>query len=419
MTELKEKAHAGTFYFADFETVQQNDVHYITSFSIVDAKQILVASGSIDYVDDELIEQSLKLIERFVEICFAIPSKNNIFYFHNFIKYDMFFLLNGITRNPEMQIEILSRDKIFYSVSIKYKTKEEISFRDSMLMISMSLQNLSDVYCVVNKKKMFDHINSYSDYSEPAFIKQLEMYCISDSKCLSEGFLRFRGDIKKHFKIDSFNCLTASSLALRIFRTCYYDSKKTPIFSAGENKDAFIRKSYYGGVVELYKPKMGAGFHYDLNALYPSIMKDNEFPIGEGKFVRGSEINLDNFYGFVEVDVFSPYNNKPFLVMRDKRGLVAGVGSWSGVYHSEEILYAKKLGYQFELKGGYRFEKAKIFERFVTDLYALRVACGKSSALGKSLKNIMNAIYGKFGMRLESTKTNIVTHSEFQKINKI
>ena len=420
MTELKEKENNGTFYYADFETVQEDDVHYITSFSIVDTQQILVASGSIDYVEGCLLSESLKLIGRFIDICFAIPSKNNTFYFHNFIKFDMFFILNGITRNPKIRIDILSRDKTFYSVTIKdVKNSNEISFRDSMLMLAMSLEKLSEVYCVINKKCKFDHINKYTDYSNPHFIKQLETYCISDSKALSEGFQNFRNEIKKNFQVDSFNNLTASSLALRIFRVRYYNPKITPIYSAGENMDDFIRKSYYGGVVELYKPKLISGYHYDLNALYPSIMKDNEFPIGEGEYIRGPEINLETFYGFIEVDVFSPYNNKPFLVTKDKRGLIAPIGEWKGVYHSEELRYAITLGYEFKLKGGYQFKKAKIFEHFVDDLYKLRISSGKETALGKTLKLIMNSLYGRFGMRLESTKTSIVTHTEFQKINKI
>ena len=42
-----------------------------------------------------------------------------------------------------------------------------------------------------------------------------------------------------------------------------------------------IRKAYYGGFCEVYKPKIGKGVIYDIRSLYPAIMYQNAMPVGE------------------------------------------------------------------------------------------------------------------------------------------
>ena len=50
-----------------------------------------------------------------------------------------------------------------------------------------------------------------------------------------------------------------------------------------------IRKGYTGGAVDMYIPQLIKAkkiFAYDVNSLYPSVMKDKEYPIGSPTYFR-------------------------------------------------------------------------------------------------------------------------------------
>jgi hypothetical protein len=96
-----------------------------------------------------------------------------------------------------------------------------------------------------------------------------------------------------------------------------------------------IKKSYYGGITESYKP---GGFNirsYDVNSLYPSVMYKCEMPIGIPKYFLGN-ISLidDETFGFFKVKVRAPLHiNKPTLPKKIKtsKGLrtTFPVGTWT------------------------------------------------------------------------------------------
>ncbi|KAL8146230.1 hypothetical protein AgCh_004102 [Apium graveolens] len=72
--------------------------------------------------------------------------------------------------------------------------------------------------------------------------------------------------------------LTASSLAMRIFRIKYYDALSFPIHIPNVNEDNFITRGYYGGHVDVYKSYGENLFYYDVNSLYPYVMQKEPMP---------------------------------------------------------------------------------------------------------------------------------------------
>lgn len=88
------------------------------------------------------------------------------------------------------------------------------------------------------------------------------------------------------YKVDIVTKLTLSSLALSIYRTNYYDPKTFPIHIPNRNEDTFLRRGYYGGHADAYIPKGKNLDFYDVNSLYPFIMKT--FPMPGGKPVLKS-----------------------------------------------------------------------------------------------------------------------------------
>jgi len=80
------------------------------------------------------------------------------------------------------------------------------------------------------------------------------------------------------YKVDIENCMTLSSLAMNIYRMNYYDPNLFPIHIPSRNEDRFIRRGYYGGHADTYKPYGENLYYYDVNSLYPYIMKTFPMP---------------------------------------------------------------------------------------------------------------------------------------------
>uniref|UniRef100_A0A896Z6A3 DNA-directed DNA polymerase n=1 Tax=Coniophora olivacea TaxID=85977 RepID=A0A896Z6A3_9AGAM len=102
---------------------------------------------------------------------------------------------------------------------------------------------------------------------------------------------------------------TVPSLAFALFRKNYLKDTQIAI-TVGKTAD-FIRESFTGGSTEMYIPFGENVYVYDINSLYPAVMKNNKFPVGQTyKFVgditelatRSEGINGD-YYWIGEMDV--------------------------------------------------------------------------------------------------------------------
>ena len=218
-------------------------------------------------------------------------------------------------------------------------------------------------------------------------------------------------------------------MAQKIYFSSYYDIKKYKIFIPNLNIDTFIRKGYSGGIVDVYKPELINGYHYDINSLYPSVMEKNYYPVSEGYFLKNIE-NFNDFFGFVDVTVKTPDNlNIPFLTVNSKtQGLITPLGEWRNVYFSEELKYAvKTLNYEIiEIHGSVKYEKKDlIFKKYVNYLYNMRIKHKSGDPMNLICKLLLNSSYGKFGMKhssnyieiVDNTKTNDFEHKIRNKKN--
>ena len=78
---------------------------------------------------------------------------------------------------------------------------------------------------------------------------------------------------------------------------------------------------------------------------------------------------------------------------------------------------AVKYGYQFEILKGYQFKKTNIFSEYINKMYELRLQYLKGDAMNLTAKLLMNSLYGKFGMKSETTKIEILDNSNKELIN--
>jgi len=122
------------------------------------------------------------------------------------------------------------------------------------------------------------------------------------------------------------------------------------------NKD--IRISYTGGSTDMFIPQNIDNelvYSYDINSLYPSVMKNKNFPIGKPTYFEGDIRKYNNeAFGFFYCKVETPNNLLHPIIqlhIKTKSGLrtISALGSFESMFFSEEIDNAIKLGYKFKI----------------------------------------------------------------------
>ena len=143
----------------------------------------------------------------------------------------------------------------------------------------------------------------------------------------------------------------------------FSDDINKQIYMPNRNEETFIRRDYYGGYADTFIPSDEFFYYYDVNSLYPHVMKNYKMPFGAPVWCNNLyKLNLNTFFGFIEAYVECPGNiMRPFLPYRDKNNiLLFPTGNFVGVYYSEELKHARDFGYQIAPLRHYLFESLDI-----------------------------------------------------------
>lgn len=275
-------------------------------------------------------------------------------------------------------------------------------------------------YAVYNADGSFNKRLSMGRYFENVdpYEKELNEYLEMDCRSLHTILLMVM-EIA-HMSLEEFvKAPTTASLAMSVFKSQQPDEYDLATSSnyygeRGEQIEAFVRRAYYGGRTEVFKPVLIDGYHYDVNSLYPYVMKQNRFPVGYYDHLYGEDAkNNFRFWrrrrrgaGIAEATVKVPHDmNIPPLPTRVEFGrlsnkLLFPVGTLEGVWTYEELVKAEELGCEVEVKEVvYWYKTAAIFEDFVS--YWEEVKTNSEGAKRTFSKLVQNSLYGKFGMRRE------------------
>ena len=417
------------FIVADTETVLINNVHVPYAAGFIALRPGEDIGVYPDYAfktyfsEDDLFhipefkDRSDRMLFDFLEHLAILADRTNIrtVYFHNFSRFDGILLMKYYASRADKgyTIKPIMRNLKLYELSVYKGKKRLFRLRDSLTLLPSSLATLAKTLCPqLGSKGSFPHdevqVSNLKDLRE-----QLLEYMIQDIRLLGGVMLKAQDIYWSQYKVDIENCLTLSTLAMTIYRTSYYDPISWPIHIPSRNEDTFIRRGYYGGHADTYKPYGENLYYYDVNSLYPYIMKSCPMPGGTPVWhanLEGQE--LSNLYGFIEAYVVCPSTIKrPFLPYRDHNNtLLFPTGKFVGVYFSEELIYARDLGYKIFPIRGYLFEKKPSpFDSFVTSLFRSRQEAKLSGdeAMAYSYKILMNSLYGRFGINPKSTITEV------------
>lgn len=188
-----------------------------------------------------------------------------------------------------------------------------------------------------------------------------------------------------------------------------------------------IKKSYTGGATDMYIPSnldknkkplnQKFIFGYDVNSLYPYIMKNFEVPVGKPTYFEGDIRKFEtNAFGFFYCNVECPKDLKhPILQLHIKRNssvnrTISPTGTFSAWIFSPELDNAVKYGYKYKIIKGYTFNKLCIFRKYVETLYTMRLEYSKDHPMNYICKLLLNSLYGRFAMNFIFESIELVDH---------
>lgn len=392
------------------------------------------------------------LILKCIDEMLVNKYNNYIFYVHNLANYDIVFIYNVLLKsNSEKEYDyyILNptmRDNTIIKLDIKIKKISnidteaakskyyylKISFVDSLNLLNMSLEKLTQEFNIQTKKGKFPHTfvskNTLNYIGNKPDFSYYDNFNIEDykkipvknwdlrSECLnylSKDIIglylvmyEFSRLVYIHFNVQMVDSLTITSLALNIFKQNFYKNQNIPSINQIYLFN-FIKEAYFGGITEVYKPFAKDSIYIDVNSLYPYVallpMPGTHCEYLETFDEKG--LDLENLFGFFYAKVKTNNQYLGLLPVRStkisgtEKGLISPNGEFTGIWCSEELKFAKSKGYDITVMKGYQFNRVKnIFNDYVMELYN-----HKKSATGflkLIYKSLLNNFLGRFGLNI-------------------
>jgi len=370
----KDKKLVNKFITLDIETMLIDGEHtpYCICFYDGVEKYSFYLSDYGDY--NEMLKSALESMLR-------AKYSGYVIYAHNLSKFDGIFLLNPLVElcnKEQLKINPVFREDCMINIGVNFgpKNKYNISFRDSYLLLPLSLQNLSNQFKVGQVKTIFpykflnDKINKNIDLnyigtlpgssyfsSEEEYSKYLidyssainsgkrikknflskwslknetVRYCLNDCVSLHEVLVKFNEFIFNKFKLNIQVRPTLPSLTFAIFRSNYLAKIEKqgyyiPLINGKTYLD--IKQSYTGGSTDMFVPTNPKGtktFGYDVNSLYPKSMGEGMLmPVlsRQQKYLKYFEGDISRYsgerFGFFNCEVKTTKNlMHPILQVR-------------------------------------------------------------------------------------------------------
>jgi hypothetical protein len=302
-------------------------------------------------------------------------------------RFDFNFIIESLDLDfSDFKYDILSNNGITQLRVMK--DKRVWIFRDSYRMLPMSLAKLTVSFDTQHKKLEIAYAN-LSKHDE-----KLRQYLKNDCLGLYEVIQKYAEWLSK-YNVPLYSTIASQSMAM------YRTTMEKPIICLKPLVEKFARRSYFGGRVEIFKMRSFKPVKYfDFNSLYPTIMVNNEMPIGKGWHV--SYFNR-NFIGFYKATVKIPDVYVPPLPFLRGKKLLFPVGKVEGYFSSKELELVEEMGGEADVHYGYVFSSDNIFHDYIMDLYDKKKNAPDTTTRTIS-KLLMNSCYGKFGQKREKSK---------------
>ena len=324
---------------------------------------------------------------------------------YNCNKYDYILVKNEFIKQG-YSIEEFRRSANSLLRATFTKDNKQICLVDLLNFTQGTLKkNLESYECSTAKGEFdYDKINFNMEEKD---VELLEEYCKKDVIGTYELYEKLDKPFND-YGLTLLDLFTTSQGAYKILKKKWKDKgilqERIP-----RKIDKFFRKSIYGGRCEVFKREYKSSHYedikkgkmkyedikdfmraFDVNSLYPYVMKKYEYPIGNAIFTTKFKVDKMGIY---ECKVKKPKNLKfPVLCNNGKYDLDDN----NGTYTSVDIKMGIDYGYEFQIKCGYYWEESSsVFVDYVDEFYGIKKNSVSGSPIYKNAKLMLNSPYGK------------------------
>jgi len=292
-------------------------------------------------------------------------------------RYDLNFVFDFIRTRSQYSVSFHCSGSMVIQMTLR-RGPVTVKLCDSYRLLQASLRSLTEAFNVKHKKTEIDfHAMTYS--------KELLEYNEQDCRGLYEVIERF-------FDETGLQSETFATHALRLWRKDYLQE---PIWKPKPEILEFIRRSYHGGRVEVFKRSAPNLHAYDVNSMYPFVMLRAMPTAYAGESTR--LLDSTDKFGFVDASVFLARDKTyvPRLPVRLEK-LFFPCGAIRAVWTTGELLSSLDAGTVIQkIHKVVYFHTTPIFKGYIEKLYELKQKSGEPTRTIAKL--LMNSLYGKFG----------------------
>lgn len=407
------------------------------------------------------IYEGYESLDKMFEILLKWKDKTHpkIVFVHN-LGFDVRFIVEYCAKHQINCFPISSGSNII-AYTIKDKEKGyNVRFQDSYQFLQQSQEKAELEWQIESKIKKHQTIalmkvlfenKKYKDGIKPFRLwtnnekSELLKHCENDVIALWKIIHKFRNMMLEIGHTDILTVVSMSALAMKVFRRSIDYEIENPFLyiKKSENKerkrleykreiipnqsndkfkykDEFVRESYFGGRTEVFDlSKHKLAIYLDRVSMYPSEMKNNPFPFGNGyflgnhndehlnkierRFLREILLGIHNCEGFIKCNVYPNESISKLPLLPEKRlnkTMFTNCVKIGKVYTIPELRKALEIGYEIECLQGLIYTKSKyIFENFVSKYYKIKQM--SKGGRRKGAKLLLNGCYGKFGQAFE------------------
>ena len=388
----------GSYVVADFETTTDPEDCRVWGWAVADVDSETILADGIN------IRSFLDFMSTGTYLC----------YFHN-LAFDGSFIIDfllkhNFTYTDERYVSkrhfttLISDDGKFYTITVRWQNGKRTEFRDSLKKLPMRVKDIAESFTSSRAKGSIDY-NTYRPVGHELTLEETE-YLYSDVLIVAAALKQQLGA--------GMTKLTVGSDSLAEFKRLYSDfNVDFPVLTY--DIDADIRKAYRGGFTYTnpkFKIKsVGCGKVYDVNSLYPYVMRTSLLPYGTPIWRDGM---YDNFRPLFIASITFTARLKPDHVpcIQLKANMFYRETEYQTIIDEPVTLFASNVDLELwhehydmnilEYHGAWYFEgKHGIFDEYV-DKWS-EIKSNSTGGMRTIAKLHLNSLYGKFATNPDVT----------------
>lgn len=299
-------------YMCDFETTVTGENKDQLSTEVWASAIVQIKTPDDASIDDTVyIDNSIDAF--FARAFFMTGHSHSILYFHN-LKFDGSFIIDWLLKKGYTlalndwdgkwrQSKYMSKGSFkctisdmgqWYAIEIKSKTGAMLSIYDSLKLLPFSVDAIGKSFGTLHKKLSMEYVGDM--HAGGKITDEQKQYISNDVLVVKEALETFFADGLDKLTIGSCCKDQYKKSIMQEDAAHWFPSMSSLLFPEGHdfgahNAEEYIRHSYKGGWCYLKKGCENKVFYNgstaDVNSLYPSMMLDNDYPVGKPVFFTG------------------------------------------------------------------------------------------------------------------------------------